>query len=481
MSVQVENLGELKRKIVLRISPQEVTQEKQKRLQQIQANYKKPGFRPGKVPLDVIDREHGKDIEREAVEEKIKKVFFDFCKDQSIRVAGAASIKLQEPKDNGMDCDVNFEVFPDVPEINAAHFENHELKTYLVDVDDADVNSAIKLLQKMMGETKEMPADYRAQKDDVLELSIKSMAKQEPLSSFSFEKITLALNEKDQQAFDFLIDHVVGMQAGDTKICTVTIPSVFNSIELVGKTVEIEITIKKVMQNLLAELDDDLFAKTGEEDLASLRISIKKSLESEVQSNLDKIKQKQIYHHLLKNIDVLLPEVLVKEKLQEIYDNALEQVRQNSNLMGQVTRDMPNFEFFAEDQTKFGLLLSKFMETANIQAPFPEIKELVETRAQNYEDPASFKSFIYKNEDAYANLRNELLLKKCHSQIFAFASNVTEEKVNVEQLGQVLRALEQSEFEWYLQRRRERNAEYEAKQLAEGNQAKSTDDASQSA
>jgi len=422
MQTNQESTNALERRIDLSISMETVEAQVQARLKQLSRTVKMPGFRPGKVPLKMVEQTHGGQARSEAIGAAVEQAFGQKLQEEKLRIAGQPRI---EPKESGAEGAMEFTaVFEVYPEITLGDLSERQIERPSLDVTDAEVDKTIEVLRKQR-------TTYEAAERE-------AAAEDRVVIDFTGRKDGEVFQGGEATDFPFVVgagsmlkdfeDAVVGMKAGDTKKFNMTFPEDYHAAELAGKEVEFEITVKEVGAAKLPEIDGD-FAKAlgvADGDVTKMRAEVKANLEREVSHRLKARVKEQAMDALLDAHPIEVPRALVAREAEQMAANA----RRDMEQRGMATKDLPiSAEWFVEQaqrRVKLGLVLAELVKAKDLYAKPEQVRALVEDFAASYEDPKEVIDWYYTQPERMAQA--EALVIEDNAVEWVLANAKTEEK-----------------------------------------------------
>jgi trigger factor len=383
----------LERRLDLAVAIADLDKDIEQRLKRISKTMKIPGFRPGKVPANIVKQQYGDQARHEALNEALQRVFGEAVKAQDLRIAGYPNI---EPKssENANPTHIEFTaVFEVYPEIKLGELKDVEIERSVLEVGEAEMDSTLNVLRKQR--MRFDPVDRAAKEGDRVTIDFMGTKDGIPFDGGTAKDYPFVIGEGAMLA-DFE-NAVTGLKAGESKTFEMTFPEKYVE-QLAGKTVSFAITVKEVREASLPELDGE-FAKAlgvGDGDVTKMRAEIETNLKREVKKRLqDKLKN-QVMDALLKVNPIDVPGALVEMEIERLIEISRQDMEQRG---GMKAKDFPiKREWFA-DQAKrrvsLGLILSEIVKENNLQAKSEQLKALVEETAQSYEHPEEVIRWYY--------------------------------------------------------------------------------------
>ena len=382
----------LERRLDLALAISDLDKEIDQRLKRLGKNAKMPGFRPGKVPANIVKQQYGEQARHEALNEALDRAFGEAVKTQQLRVAGYPSI---EPKTGESTTHIEFTaVFEVYPEIKLGELKDVEIERPVLEVGAAEMDNTLNVLRKQR--VRYEPVDRAAAKGDKVTIDFLGKKDGEPFQGGQANDYPFVLGEGAMLA-DFE-NAVAGLKAGEEKTFEMTFPADYFSKDLAGQTVSFEIKVKEVRESILPEIDAE-FAKTlgvGDGDVAKMRAEIETNLKREVKKRLQSKVKDQVMDALLKVNPIDVPNALVEMEIQRLMQAARQDMEQRG---GAKMKDFPMQREWFVDQAKrrvsLGLVLSEIVKVNELHAKADQVKAIVEDAAQSYEHPEEVIRWYY--------------------------------------------------------------------------------------
>jgi len=277
MAVTVETLEKLERKITLTLPVGTIQSEVDSRLRKLARTVKMDGFRPGKVPMNVVAQRYGYSVHYEVMNDKVGEAFASAANEAKLRVAGQPRITESETKAEGqMAFDAIFEVFPDVKIGDLTGAEVEKLST---DVTDSAIDKTVEILRKQRRTFAQRAQDAAAQDTDRVTVDFEVKIDGEPFEGGKASDFQFILG--DGQMLKEFEDATRGMKSGESKTFPLAFPAEYHGKDVAGKTADFLVTLKKIEAANLPEVDGALAKSLGIADatVEGLRADIRKNLE----------------------------------------------------------------------------------------------------------------------------------------------------------------------------------------------------------
>lgn len=410
MQIALENLTGLERKLSITIPSEQVEKEILSRLQKFAAKAKIPGFRPGKVPFAILQKQYGASAREDVVNNLIQESYRDALKQEKLMPASFPQIDLTNVKPNEpLTFTAIFEVYP---EIKLADLSNIEATKIVSEVGDNDVVEMLEKLRREHVEWKEITDPKRgAQKDDQLTVDF-------TVSVHSVGKPPAPKTEKDVKFVlgsgfmwpDFETP-LYNAKAGDEIKFTLKFPLTHIDKELVGKHADFVVKVLKVCEPIYPELDDAFAKKLHIKDgtFANLHQEVHTNMDRELQQTLKGLYKAAVLEKLYELNPIEVPKTLVAQELKSMQER-FEQSYAHATNKPEFPR--ASYEDRAKRFVTLGLLLAAVIKENSIKVEPQELKAKVEEMASIYDDAAKVVNWYYSNKDRMLEVESTLLEEK---------------------------------------------------------------------
>lgn len=398
--MEVKTLEGLKRQVELILNKAEVESEVKKELQKVAKSAKIQGFRPGKAPLSMIERNYGGNIRFDIINRKIGEAFDKFASDSDLRIAGLSSIEPADDQSAQDDLKFNalFEVYPEItlPDLSAL-----EITRAKSTVTDDNVKQTIETLRKQRADYNEV--DRAVQKDDRLTVDFVGRIDGEEFAGGKADGFVFVAGQG--QMLPEFEEAVLGMKKGESKSFDINFPEDYQGKEVAGKTAQFDLTVQKVEEPVLPELDAEFAKSLGQNDgdVDKLVEEIKNNLTREIDSRVLNRNKQAVMDALIKSAKFDVPTAMVNNEVGQQLASARENLKARG-VPNADTAELPAelFRPEAERRVRLGLLVSEILKQAGLQATDDQIKKRIENVAANYEDPQEVVDYFTKDANRRA-------------------------------------------------------------------------------
>jgi trigger factor len=365
---------------------EEIEKQVDERLKKLARNVRMPGFRPGKVPLKLVVQTYGPQVRSEVMSDAVQKAFTSAVKEANLKVAGYPQIERK----TDFEFSATFEVYPEVKvgDLAAASVERPA-----ADVDDAAVDKTLEILRKQRTRFETV---QRAAKDgDRLTVDFRGTIDGQPFPGGEATDFVFGLGEgRMLPAFETAAR---GMSPGEARTFDLDFPADYHGKEVAGKKASFTMTLKKVDEPRLPELDAE-FAKSlgvADGDLVKMRTEVRANVEREVKKRVEGRVKEQALSALLGATPLEIPKSLVAMESNGMAERALADLKARGLDPQQVPINPQAFEEAAKRRVALGLIIAELARAESLQPKPAEVRALVEQEAQSYESPAEVVKWFY--------------------------------------------------------------------------------------
>ncbi|TSA22842.1 MAG: trigger factor [Betaproteobacteria bacterium] len=426
MSVAIETLDGLMRRVTLTLDPAAIEAEVNKRLVKVAKSVRMDGFRPGKAPMSAVAQRHGPELRSEVFGTALQEGFFDAVQAAEVRVAGYPDFAPAEGGD-GHTFTATFETFPTIVSGDVSQIK---VTRPQVTLSDADVDRTIEVLRKQR--LSYQTAERAAQGGDRVHVDYHGTIDGEPFTGGEAKDFPVVLGEGRTLA-DFE-NALLGVSAGESKTFDVAFPADYFAQELAGKTATFTATVKSVHAPHLPELDAAFAETLGVSDgIEKLRAEIGANLGREIERRIHARVKEQVMTGLLAVTPFEVPTALVDEECQEMLKKAREDMKQRGMREQDISLTPEHFAAQARRRVSLGLLLVEIAKQNDITADADRVRAKVDDFAKSYEDPAEVVAWYYADASRLAEVE-ALALEDTLVDWILGRAQVTDEAQTAEQL-----------------------------------------------
>lgn len=429
MQVSVETTQGLERQVTITIPADKIDSEVKSRLRDLAKRQRIDGFRPGKAPVAIIQKRYGMAVLQEVAGEQMQRHFYEAIIANKLTPAGSPTFapgQLAQGKD--LEFKATFEVYP---EVEVKNLDKIEVNKPVVEIADADLAKMLETLRKQHAKWEEKKG--KAAANDRVVIDFVGSIDGEEFEGGKANDFTLELGQG--RMIPGFEDGIVGKKAGEQVTVDVTFPEEYHAENLKGKAASFAVTVKKVEQQVLPELNDEFAGLFGLETATvdALKVEVRKNMERELNQNIKAKVKEQVIKGLLANNDVEVPQALIQGEVDVLRKQAMQ--RFGNGLDPKQLPELPAslFEEQAKDRVKVGLLLGEVIKTNELKVDDSKVQALIETVASAYEDPQEVVQYYNSNKELLQSMRNVALEEQAIEVILA-AAKVTEQKAAFDEI-----------------------------------------------
>lgn len=399
MQVTVENVSELGRRMTVTVEDANIEQAVQERLKSIRPNVKMAGFRPGKVPMNMVVKTHGPSARREVIDSLVQESMREAFTQEGVNPASPPHIDSMDEKGSNFVYTLNYEVFPEVENVK---LDDITLEKTVAEVTDEDVDRMLETLreQRMSWE----PLKRGAKEGDGITIDFVGTIDGEEFQGGKGQDVLLELGEG--RMLPEFEEQLIGKKADQEVEVTLTFPEDYRAEHLQGKDAKFAVTVKQVAKKKLPKLDKEFAALCGVEDgIAALKKEVRANMERELSSALKTLNKRKAMDSIAENNEVALPSAPVQREAEYLVEQAKNNLRnQGVNVEG-LPFNPDNFKDNAEKRVKLSLLIGKIISDNEIRPDEDRVKEAIDAIAASYEDPEEVVTFYMNNQERLSEIQ----------------------------------------------------------------------------
>ncbi len=432
MAVTVETLEKLERRITLSLPLGSIQSEVEARLKKMARTVKMDGFRPGKVPMNVVAQRYGHSVQYEVMNDKVGQAFSDAANEAKLRVAGQPRITEKEGAPEGeLTFDAVFEVFP---EVRIGDLSGAAVEKISAEVDDSAIDKTLEILRKQRRTFAQRAQDATAQTGDRATVDFEGKIDGEPFEGGKAADFQFILG--DGQMLKEFEDATSGMQLGQSKTFQLAFPADYHGKDVAGKTADFMVTVKKIEAAHLPEVNEALARSLGIADatIEGLRADIRKNLEREVKFRLLSRNKQAVMDALVAKAELDLPNASVQSEIGRLLEGARADLKKRG-IKDADKAPIPDdvFRPQAERRVRLGLVVAELVRANSLQARPEQLKSHIEELASSYEKPADVLRWYYGDNQRMAEVE-AIVIENNVTDFVLSKTQVTEKSVSFDEL-----------------------------------------------
>ncbi len=397
MQVSVETLKGLERKVTISVPSEKVEEEVSLRLRNLARKVKVDGFRPGKVPFNVIQKRYSDSVRQEVARDMVQSTLYEALKDKELVPAGYPSVE-PEQVESGKDFryTATFEVFP---EINISELNKAEVEIVKASITDKDVTN---MLDKLREQNKEFAEVKRAvEKDDKAVIDFEGFVDGGAFEGGKAADFEVVIGSGSMiPGFE---DGLVGKEIGEEFDLPVDFPEDYGHKDLAGKKATFKITVKKVMEGKLPKLNDEFAVKFNikEGGVDALKEDIKQNMTRELERRVSSMNREAAFDKLMEVNKFDLPLSLVNQEIEhlkhEMYHRLFGPEHNDHEQIPNFPREL--FEEQAQRRVHLGLLFSEYVKKHELVAAKERVTAMIDKLATAYENPEELRTWYQSSKE----------------------------------------------------------------------------------
>ena len=405
MKVTVENKKGLNKDLKVFIDKKTINNSLYEKYEEIKKNVVLKGFRPGKVPVEVIKRQFGKAVYGEVLDKVLKDSTTKALEDNKIKPAGQPKIDL---KTFGEGKDLEYVIsVTELPKVDIKSIENIKIDEYKVNIDKNEADKRIKEIAKNQKNFNEAPDDYKASNGDLVTFDYKATVDGKDFQGNEGKNTQLEIG-KDLfiKGFD---KNLLGVKKNDTKDIEAALPENYPQKDFSNKKAKFNCKILNIKKPTEVQINDDFAKNLGAKDLNNLKELVSKQINDEYANSLENLSKNQILKQLEKFKVDQIPENLIDQEIKILSQGMSEE---------EAKKNKDKFEQTAKKRIKLGLILNEFGEQNKIKVEENEIRQEIEKQLKMMPGQEKMVMEYYqKNPSATASLRGTIYEDKIIKQI----------------------------------------------------------------
>ena len=427
MQVSVETLSGLERKMTISVPTEKVEEEVDLRLKNLSRKAKIDGFRPGKVPFNVVKKRFSDSVREEVARDMVQSTLYEALKTHDMNPAGAPFVE-PEQLEPGKDFKYTavFEVFPtiEIQELNKANTDVIHAEVKASDVTD--------MLDKLREQNKEWKEVSRAvAKGDKVTIDFEGFLDGELFAGGSAKQQELIIGSGTMiPGFE---DGLIGAKQDNECDVAVTFPKDYGSEELAGKEALFKITVTRILEGELPELNDAFAEKFNikEGGIDALMKDIKQNMERELERRLSTMNREKAFDALLQKNKIDLPKALVDQEIGHLKHEMYHRIFGHEHSENEQIPDFPRnlFESQAERRVHLGLLFSEYVKKHAMVVEKERVDAMIEKFASAYESPEELRAWYQGSKERLAEVEALVMEEMVAEQILKDAT-IVNKKMN---------------------------------------------------
>ena len=429
-TVETENEG-LKRAFMLTIPAKDIDARVEQEVKRLAPQVRMPGFRPGKVPPNLIRKMHGDALQRDALTGAVQDGVQKLLEDNKLRPAMQPEVELDEQYEPGKDAEVRVRLEA-LPEIPAPDISGIKLERLIVEPDEKAVDEQIERLVSSNKSWKDAPKSHKAESGDLVVMDFEGKVGGTPFEGGKGEDMSVEIGSG--RLIPGFEDQLVGAKTGDSREVKVSFPGDYPVETLKGKEAVFDVAVKAVKVAAETKADDDFAKSLGLDSMDKLREILRDQQEQELNGLTRTHMKRRLLDQLAERAKFSVPDSMVEAEFQ----NIMQQLRHEAShepdpkaALEEIESEADDYRKIAERRVRLGLLLSEIGGANNVQISDSEMNRLIAQAASQYQgkDRERFLQYVQQEPAAAAQLRAPLYEDKVVDFLFS-KSEITERKAS---------------------------------------------------
>ena len=422
MQTSLETVAGLERRLNISVPAQEIENEVSGRLKRLAQTVKMHGFRPGKVPLRVVQQQYGTQVRNEVLGDRLQKCFGDAVRDNNLRVAGYPRFESKAAAEGATDLEYSatFEVYP---EVGIGALTDVEIGRPELKVGDAEVDKTIEILRKQR--VTYDPVSRPAQKDDLVTIDFSGQIEGKPFTGGDAKDMQVVLGSGRLLA-DFE-QAITGMSANETRGFDITYPAEYHGKEVAGKTAQFSVTVKQVSAPKMPALDAEFAKSLGVEDgdTEKMRAEVRVNVEREVEARIKSRLKEQVFQSLQERATLDVPQALIAIEMRNLAQSAQRDLEARGVKMKDVPIPADILKTQAERRVRLGLILAEVVRANALQAKPEQVLAAVESHAKSFEQPQEVVKWYYSSPERLQEFESAVIEQNVVDWVLSVARTET--------------------------------------------------------
>jgi len=438
----VETLNEgLKRAYTLTIAAKDIAARVEQEVTRLAPTVRMPGFRPGKVPANLVKKMHGEALQGDALNTSVQEAVPTLIGKEKLRPAMSPSVELGEGYEHGKDAEVKV-ALEVLPEIAAPSLDGLKLERLTVEASADAIEEAVLRIAQQQKNFKDAPKAHKAATGDLVVMDFVGKVDGTPFDGGTGEGMSVEIGTG--RLIPGFEDQLIGVKANDEKTITVTFPADYNVDYLKGKEATFDLVISDVRVADEAKADDDFAKSLGLEGIDQLRELMKGQLEQEFNQLTRTHMKRRLLDQLAASHDFDVPPSMVDAEFNQIWAQLEHEAGQEADPEAarvEMEKDREEYLAIAVRRVRLGLLLSEIGQANNVQISAQEMNRLIQQAAMQYpqQDRERFVQYVQQDPMAAAQIRAPLYEDKVVDFLFSTA-DITDRAVTREELEAAIEA-----------------------------------------
>jgi trigger factor len=407
---ELESKG-LKKNFKIIVGADAIKTKKESELKEVGKTAKIAGFRPGQVPLKILEQRYGKAVQADVIKQVINGSINDLVVKNKFRPTLTPQVSVEDYNEGGeLSFKVAIELFPELPELK---FDDLELERRTFEIAQSDIDEASKRIAERSPQFVELPKTAKAENGNIVKIDFKGTLNGVAFDGGTAEDFDLELGSK--QFIEGFEDQLIGAKTGDKRTVKVTFPAKYPSAQLAGKDAEFEVTVKAVQESKAPEINEEFATARGFADLNAFHEAVRGQLIKEYDQVVRNQLKKQLFDILEEKYTFELPETMVEMEFKTIWERVKQSKDEGDESLADKSEKELEEEYrkVARRRVTLGILLAEVGTRNKLQINREELSRAVMQQANQYPgQERQIFEFYQKNPNRLEDLRGPILEEK---------------------------------------------------------------------
>ena len=425
MKVEVKSKKGLRTILSVIVDKKNIQTKMNERLKELQKEVALKGFRPGKVPTEVIKSQFGKSIYGEVVDKILRETSTKAIDEKKLKVAGQPKIDL---KQFGEGKDLSYELQIDcLPNVTLKNFDNFKATSFKIKIEDKIIDEKIKQIANQNKKFEEKGENDKAINGDQITFDYSATINDNKFEGSEGKGVQLELG-KDLflKGFD---EQLIGVKKNDTKILNASLPANHPKKELANKNTKFNCKILNIKKPKAIKIDDNFAKLMGAKNIKDLKTLIEKQISSQYSQALNSITKKEILDQIEKNHQVDLPQNLIDQEISIMTQNLKPEDKE---------KHKSNNEKLAKSRIKLGLLLNAYGEKNNLKVSDDEIRNEIQKQIKGMPGQEKMVLEYYKNNPSASQSLKGSLYEEKIIELIKSKINLTSKEIDIKEAEKII-------------------------------------------
>jgi trigger factor len=421
MQVSVETIGTLGRRLKVAVPADQVEKEFNDRLQRLSKQVKLPGFRPGKVPLKMVEAQYGGRLMEEIAGDLIQTTMHEAIGSQGLRPAGDPRVQRKTvTRGEQLEYTVEFEIYPEVKRFDLS---GARIERPVVAVSDADVDRTLETIRKQRATW--TPVEREAQLGDRVTIDFVGRLNGKEFEGGKATALPLVLGSGT--LIESLEQGLVGAKSGEARSVTAKFPANYRHSLLAGQAADFDVKLTEVAEAILPDVNEAFAKELGVADgsVEKLRSDVKTNLEREASNRARAVVRTRALKSLLDANPMDVP--------QSLLDGEVQRLKTADISSGSSLADESIYGSRARNRVALGLILGEIIRTRGLVADPSRVRARLEEMAADYESPQEFIQWHYEKPERLSEIESLVMEERVVEDLLGSAE-VTDKSMTFQEL-----------------------------------------------